>query len=121
MGEKSLIKVSYKPAGRGQQIRTAWVREDKFDGLEDWLSERLKKSVKVEATKAADGFPALQAQPGERPGRDLSIENSSPPAPTINFHRAEMILIETPPGWGAGPDVKVGIAPADLSFLRKIP
>lgn len=42
-----LVEVTYRPEGRGQQTRRAWIAVDRVEGLAEWLSSRLGGPVHV--------------------------------------------------------------------------
>ena len=71
------VEVTYRPQGRGQQTRKAWVREDRLPGLLEWLEERLGRLAHYSAPVpphpdeeedfAPEAEPVGEGPPVERP------------------------------------------------------
>jgi hypothetical protein len=57
--------VDYRPAGRGQQTRIAWIRPDRLPGLRSWLEAITKAEVTISVAPAAapDHPPASTVEP----------------------------------------------------------
>lgn len=104
-GGNRLTKVTYRPAGRGQQNRRAWVAKDRVDGLAEWLSLQLGAAVSVEVV-----------EPGMSPEPDHPSRPTPAPEPTND---------EPPPGhpaWEPAPiDDWRGWEPADYADVMVAP
>jgi len=62
----TLVRVSYRPTGRGQQTRRALVLESRLPTLAEWLTERLGAFVQVEVLQP-DPNPDPPPSPPPRP------------------------------------------------------
>ena len=68
-----LMAVSYRPAGRGQQRRTAWVTASRSDGFREWLTRLLGELVVYTVSEPAPDLlsdaprPSSSPEPPSRP------------------------------------------------------
>ena len=83
-GGNRFLEVSYRPAGRGQQNRRAWVAENRLEALGEWLTERLGAAVCVEMMR-----PALTPEPATVPA-DQPVASALVPAGDAPWLRPEV-------------------------------
>ena len=90
----TLVPVSYRPAGRGQQTRRALVTESRLEGLAERLTEHLGAAVRVEVVQpdpSSDPPPAPRPPPPSPPAAD----DEPPPG-----HPAwDRLPVAEPDGW----------------------
>ncbi len=77
-----LVEVTYRPEGRGQQSRRAWVAESRLDGLKAWLEEVLATTVNVQVVPpSTDPDPPSTPcpDPGCQPVHEAPESRHDPP------------------------------------------
>ena len=80
-----LVAVTYRPFGRGQQTRTAWVTAARLDAFREWLTELLGDLVIYAVGETPDPPPnapwaerSKQSQPQPEPAEPEPVWNEPP-------------------------------------------
>lgn len=90
-----LVEVRYRPAGRGQQNRRAWVGRDRVEGLAEWLTLQLGVAVSVEVVAlGVDPEPPPPPTPGPSPSSAPETD-----APPLGHPAGETAPVEDWGGW----------------------
>ncbi|MDO9713769.1 hypothetical protein Q7A36_36000, partial [Paracraurococcus sp. LOR1-02] len=75
-----LVPVAYRPAGRGQQTRTAWAHADRLPTLRAWLKAAAGAPLAV-FEPASQGEAAAPSPPPSPPTRTPPMPDDLPPSP----------------------------------------
>jgi len=86
------LRVEYRPAGRGQQTRIAWVRPDRLADLRGWLETATGAELALYSPPAAADPPVEQVAapipaPGPPPSRSSPARTSATTPVFLQSHR----------------------------------
>ena len=95
----TLARVSYRPAGRGQQTRRALVLESRLPTLAEWLTERLGAEVRVEVVQPDPNPDPPPAPRPPSPAPPAADDEPPPGHPAWDRPPVEDVDGWEPAGW----------------------